>query len=195
MAPSLFAAPRAGNIPVGQVMTGALPLVNFHLGTVMLRQTCPHSSLQLLFCPWDVATDPWLLPHQAALARRHMPSSAVPGSCPGRGNHLPSPPRTSAAPELQQSPGREQLSALASSCTSPGRLPRLRPLYQYINFDMPELMCPSEEKGETLGPAGTATGLELEGELPQGSVCLLGYLESHWVSSSYACSLWQRVLV
>nr|XP_038041416.1 uncharacterized protein C16orf86 homolog isoform X3 [Anas platyrhynchos] len=47
------------------------------------------------------------------------------------------------------------------------RLPRLRPLYQYINFDMPELMCPSEEKDETLGPAGTATGPELEGELPQ----------------------------
>lgn len=87
------------------------------------------------------------------------------------------------------------LSALASSCTSPGRLPRLRPLYQYINFDMPELMCPSEEKDETLGPAGTATGPELEGELPQGSVCLLGYLESHWVSSLYACSLWQSACV
>ena len=195
MAPSLSAAPRAGNIPVGQVVTGALPLVNFQLSTVMLRQTCPHSSLQLLFCLWDVATGPWLLPGQAALARGHMPAPAVPGSCPSRGNILPSPSRTSAAPELQQSPGREWLSVLASSCTTPGRLPRLRPLYQYINFDMPELMCPSEEGGETLGPTGTATGPELEGELQQGSVCLLGYLESLWVTSSYACSLRQRVFV
>lgn len=161
----------------------------------MLRRTCPHSSLQLLFCPWDVATDPWLLPHQAALARRHMPSPAVPGSCSGRAIIFPLLPGLVLPLSYSKALAGSSLSALASSCTSPGRLPRLRPLYQYINFDMPELMCPSEEKDEILGPEGTATGPELEGELPQGSVCLLGYLESHWVSSLYACSLWQSACV
>ncbi|XP_071899820.1 uncharacterized protein C16orf86 homolog isoform X5 [Anas platyrhynchos] len=79
-----------------------------------------------------------------------------------------------------------------------GRLPRLRPLYQYINFDMPELMCPSEEKDETLGPAGTATGPELEGELPQAfgsqhhlplTNWLSQGLRTHLTDSPFAASL------
>ncbi|XP_071899818.1 uncharacterized protein C16orf86 homolog isoform X3 [Anas platyrhynchos] len=78
------------------------------------------------------------------------------------------------------------------------RLPRLRPLYQYINFDMPELMCPSEEKDETLGPAGTATGPELEGELPQAfgsqhhlplTNWLSQGLRTHLTDSPFAASL------
>ncbi|OPJ78027.1 hypothetical protein AV530_015029 [Patagioenas fasciata monilis] len=44
-------------------------------------------------------------------------------------------------------------SASGSSCTSPGQRPRLRPLYQYINFDMPELMDPSAEEDEVPGLA------------------------------------------
>ncbi|XP_035192934.1 uncharacterized protein C16orf86 homolog [Oxyura jamaicensis] len=79
-----------------------------------------------------------------------------------------------------------------------GRLPRLRPLYQYINYDMPELMCPSEEEGETLGLAETATGPELEGELQQafdaqGHLPLTNWLSqglrTHLTDSPFAASL------
>ena len=68
------------------------------------------------------------------------------------------------------------VSALGSSRTPPGQLPRQRPLYQYINFDMPELMRPSteDEVPELAQPSqvpaapGKATASQLEGELQQG---------------------------
>lgn len=68
------------------------------------------------------------------------------------------------------------VSAFSSSCTSPGQLPRLRPLYQYINLDMTELMHPSPEDevpelaqpSQVPAASNRATAPQLEGELQQG---------------------------
>lgn len=145
-----------------------LPLLSFQLGMAMPGQVLRGSSLQLLLCLWDVALHPWLLSHQAASAQGH-------GSPPGRGDIPP------LLPGLLQPTSKalagKGLSASGSSCTSPGRRPRLRPLYQYINYDMPELMHPSAEEDEVPELAQTSqvpmapgrpTAPQLEGELQQG---------------------------
>ncbi|KAM9626060.1 uncharacterized protein C16orf86 homolog isoform 2-T2 [Morphnus guianensis] len=57
-----------------------------------------------------------------------------------------------------------------------GQLPRLRPLYQYINLDMTELMHPSPEDevpelaqpSQVPAASSRATAPQLEGELQQG---------------------------
>lgn len=44
---------------MGWVMVEALSLQSFQVGTVIPRQICDVSSLQLLLCLWDVAVYPW----------------------------------------------------------------------------------------------------------------------------------------
>ncbi|XP_021263763.1 uncharacterized protein C16orf86 homolog isoform X2 [Numida meleagris] len=65
--------------------------------------------------------------------------------------------RTSNAQPHRKVPSRDAL----------GRLPRLRPLYQYINLPTPELMSPWE--GDGAAPAGRGAAPGLERELQQGS--------------------------
>lgn len=120
---------------------------------------------------------PWLLSQQAASAQAHLFPPSSPGSSPGRSNILPLLPGLLRPVSYSAALAGKAASALGSSCTSPGQLPRLRPLYQYINFDMPELMHPSAEEDEVPGLAqpsqvpvapGRATAPQLEGELQQG---------------------------
>nr|XP_047924940.1 uncharacterized protein C16orf86 homolog [Anser cygnoides] len=143
----------------------------------------------------EAKTDPHALVLQHADFQRMHPAAVEPGA-PG-GNAGPS------AKQQKKSKKRRSRSSLqpcrkVTSRDALGRLPRLRPLYQYINFDMPGLMCPSEEGGETLGPAGTATGPELEGELQQafdsqGHLPLTNWLSqglrTHLTDSPFAASL------
>ncbi|XP_021263764.1 uncharacterized protein C16orf86 homolog isoform X3 [Numida meleagris] len=74
--------------------------------------------------------------------------------------------RTSNAQPHRKVPSRDAL----------GRLPRLRPLYQYINLPTPELMSPWE--GDGAAPAGRGAAPGLERELQQGSVSTLDGWES-----------------
>lgn len=109
---------------------------------------------------------PWLLPHQATSVQGH-------GSPPGRGNILPLLPGLLQLVSYSKTLSGKWFSASGASCTPPGQRPRLRPLYQYINFDMPELMDPSAEEvvpglaqpSQVPAAPGRATAPHLEGEL------------------------------
>lgn len=147
-------------------MMKALPLVSSQLGTdsqaglpwffppaAVLSLRCGHISLAFM--------------HQAASVQGHS-------SPPGRGNILPLFPELLQLVSYSKALAGKWFSVSGSSCTSPGQRPRLRPLYQYINFDMPELMDPSAEEDEVPGLAepsqvpaapGRATAPHLEGEL------------------------------
>lgn len=120
---------------------------------------------------------PWLLSPQAASPQEHLPPPAAPGSRPGRANSLPLLPRLLQPASCSKALAGKGVAALGSSCTSPGKRPRLRPLYPYINLNVEDLMRPSAEGDDVPGlaqpsqaPAAPrrATAPQLEGEFQQG---------------------------